>query len=162
MKQFPTLYVKNFLLMFCLLTACTPAQTSSTSGNIPTVEVVPTSVQIISITPTATATSSLPGDKNMKIITLDQKSQTISLNVGESFLLNLGENIYQWDVTSNDPDVISRVVNVMVIKGAQGIYEAHKIGKTTITASGNPLCREAKPPCGMPSIIIAFNIEVIA
>jgi len=44
--------------------------------------------------------------------------------------------------------------------GAQGIYLAHKPGTVTMTATGDPACRQSKPACMMPSIIFTLHIEV--
>ncbi|VVB87279.1 Uncharacterised protein [uncultured archaeon] len=94
-----------------------------------------------------------------RIITLDDDGKTITLQVNESFLLKLGEG-YDWNITIDDQTVLSRVVNVLVIRGAQGIYEAHKLGRATLTAVGDPPCRKAKPPCAAPSRLFSLNVVV--
>jgi hypothetical protein len=96
-----------------------------------------------------------PGEK---IITLDNNRQAISLEVNERFLLKLGEG-YDWNITIDDQNIVSRLVGVTVIKGAQGIYEAHKPGSTTLTAVGDPVCRKEHPPCMAPTI--EFQIQVV-
>lgn len=93
------------------------------------------------------------------ILTLDNQGQTLVLHVGGSFLLKLGD-VYTWTVTVADPSILSREPNVLVVKGAQGIYQAHKVGTTVLTADGDPVCRQSKPACGMPSILVQFTIEV--
>ncbi len=45
----------------------------------------------------------------------------------ETFLLKLGEDYY-WNITIDDQTIISRVPNVLVVRGAQGIYRAHEPG----------------------------------
>jgi predicted secreted protein len=102
-------------------------------------------------TPSATAPS-------VQTVTLDENGGTITLKIGERFLLELGEN-YDWTVTVADQTILSRVVNVTVVRGAQGLYEAHKPGTTKLTAVGDPFCRKAQPPCAAPSLL--FEIEVI-
>jgi hypothetical protein len=92
-------------------------------------------------------------------VTLDDNGKTISLQVGQQFLLDLGEE-YTWTVTVADPAIVSRVVNVTVIRGAQGLYEAHQAGSTTLTAVGDPVCRQAQPPCAAPSIQFQIDITV--
>ena len=74
----------------------------------------------------------------------------IPIPVNETFLLKLGEG-YDWNITIDDQTIISRVVNVMVVRGAQGLYEAHKPGSFTLTAFGDPICRGGTPPCAAPS-----------
>ncbi|MCX9025394.1 MAG: hypothetical protein OIN85_04775 [Candidatus Methanoperedens sp.] len=94
-----------------------------------------------------------------KTITLDDDQKTINLQVDETFLLNLGEG-YDWNISIDDQAVISREVNVMVIRGAQGIYRAHKPGSATLTAVGDPLCRKSVPACGAPSRLFRLNVVV--
>jgi hypothetical protein len=103
--------------------------------------------------PVSTETGSLA-----KTITLDDDNKTITLQVDETFLLQLGEG-YDWNISIDDQAVISREVNVMVIRGAQGIYRAHKPGSATLTAVGDPACRESVPPCAAPSRL--FRLYVI-
>lgn len=106
--------------------------------------------------PEATPTETAP---ESKIITLVDDGQTITLQVGERFLLKLGEG-YDWNITIDDQTVLSRVVNVLVVRGAQGIYVAHKPGRATLTAIGDPVCRNAKPPCMAPSRMFRLNVVV--
>jgi hypothetical protein len=79
--------------------------------------------------------------------------------VGDTFLLNLGEG-YLWDVAPADPAIISRKVNITVVRGAQGVYEAHAVGTTTLTGSGEPECSQSKPPCEAPSILFQLTVVV--
>ena len=92
-------------------------------------------------------------------LTLDNNGQTLVLQKGQRFLLKLDE-AYDWQITIADPNRISRVKNVMVIKGAQGLYEALAVGKTELTAQGDPLCRSQKPACARPSLLFSQTITV--
>lgn len=91
-------------------------------------------------------------------ITLADNGRTITLNVNETFLLKLGEG-YDWNITIDDQTIFSRVVNVLVVRGAQGIYIAHRPGNATLTAVGSPECLKSQPPCAMPSIL--FKVFVV-
>jgi len=102
-------------------------------------------------TPTETAPES--------IITLAEDGRTITLQAGERFLLKLGEG-YDWNITIDDQTVLSRVVNELVVRGAQGIYVAHKPGRAALTAIGDPVCRSAKPPCMAPSRLFRLDVVV--
>ncbi len=84
-----------------------------------------------------------------------------SRKVNETFLLKLGEG-YDWNITIDDQTVISRAVNVLVVRGAQGIYVAHKPGSATLTATGSPECLKLQPPCARPSILFKLNVIVPA
>ncbi len=105
----------------------------------------------------ALETRIIPEDKR-KIVTLVDNGKTIKLQVNETFLLKLGAE-YDWKITIDDQKIISRVPNVAVIAGAQGIFKAHKEGHTKLTATGDPVCRKEKPPCEKPSR--EFTIKIV-
>ncbi len=92
-------------------------------------------------------------------ITLAIDNQTLTLRVGETFILNLGEG-YEWTVNIDDPTVVSRIPNILVIRGAQGIYQAHSTGQANLTASGEPSCRKTQPPCQAPSRLFRLTVVV--
>ncbi len=92
-------------------------------------------------------------------VTLGDDGKTISLKVGERFLLALGSG-YDWTVNLSNPAIISRVANITVVNGAQGVYEAKAAGSATLTASGSPVCRKVQPPCGLPSRTFKIQITV--
>lgn len=92
-------------------------------------------------------------------ITLPDNGRTITLNVNETFLLKLGEG-YDWNITIDDQTIFSRVVNVLVVRGAQGIYVAHRPGNATLTAVGSPECLKSQPPCARPSILFKLFVVV--
>jgi len=92
-------------------------------------------------------------------ITQENNNQTIELNVGDTFLLKLGEE-YMWNVEIDNDDVVSRVKNIAVIRGAQGVYEAKMPGSATLSAAGDLPCREEVPPCAAPSILFKIQINV--
>ncbi len=107
----------------------------------------------------AKSTSSGTIANSTKIITIEQNNQEITLYKGQRFLLNLGSN-YDWSLNLDNNTVISRVPNVMVMQGAQGLFEAHDEGKMTLAATGDPPCLKATPRCGIPSILFQVNIIV--
>jgi hypothetical protein len=92
-------------------------------------------------------------------VTLDDQGRTITLPVGDSFLLKLGED-YNWDISISDQAVLSRVMGIAVIRGAQGIYEAHQPGTVTLSATGDPQCRQSQPACALPSLQFSVTIMV--
>ncbi len=98
-------------------------------------------------------------ESSTKNITLEDNGKSISLKTGESFLLKLGED-FEWNVEIDNQNVVSRALNIMVIKGAQGVYDAHAPGHATLTAVGDPPCLHSDPPCKMPSILFTLDIEV--
>jgi hypothetical protein len=92
-----------------------------------------------------------------KTITLDDNNTTLNLSVGGTFLLKLGEG-YDWNINVSDQSVVSRQVNISVIRGAQGVYAAHKVGTADLNAVGVPVCRSSVPPCAAPSINFKLHI----
>lgn len=92
-------------------------------------------------------------------VTLADRGRTLNLKVGESFLLNLGEG-FTWSPVVADMNIVSRVPNIMVIRGAQGVYKANAPGKTTLNATGDPACRQSKPACMTPSLLFTINLVV--
>jgi len=87
------------------------------------------------------------------------QGQTITLHVGDSFLLNLGTDQYNWTVSVDNESVLHMKMGMMMIKGAQGIYDAITPDIATLTASGDPICRQSTPACVMPSI--SFTVQVV-
>jgi predicted secreted protein len=110
---------------------------------------------LVSISSGATKTN-IP---ESKIVTLADDGQTITLQVNETFLLKLGEG-YDWNITIADQSIVNRVPNVLVVRGAQGIYRANKEGSSTLSAIGDPFCRQARPPCAAPSRMFRINVVV--
>ena len=106
--------------------------------------------------PTPATIPDTGGGQNQSI-TLDNNGQTVQLNVGDLFLLKLGEG-YDWEVISSDTAVLSREPNVMVVRGAQGIYIANQAGTADLTATGTPQCQ---PDTACPSLAIGFSLHVV-
>ncbi len=92
-------------------------------------------------------------------ITLAQNNQQINLQKGQRVLLNLGQN-YDWSLNIDNYTVISRVPNIMVMQGTQGIFEAHNQGETILAATGDPTCLKSTPRCAIASILFKVNIIV--
>ncbi|HQV63603.1 MAG TPA: hypothetical protein PKV19_06340 [Anaerolineales bacterium] len=165
----PTLFA-FIVFLTMLVTACAPLQTDqpdvipslaiaqpavvvTAQGGGPAVglpSIVPGSGGVVS--PSAMA---LPADG----VAFSENGKTFTMHIGESFLLNLGTDVYDWTVEVDHQDVLQRDMGVTVIQGAQGIYIAQAPGTVTLTANGDPLCLQSKPPCKMPSI--SFSIILI-
>jgi len=93
-------------------------------------------------------------------IIFEDNGKTINYHVGDSFLLNLGGEVYEWTVMVEDQNVVALKVGAMVIKGAQGLFDAIGTGATSLTAVGDPLCRKSIPPCGAPTILYKVTLIV--
>jgi hypothetical protein len=124
---------------------------------------VPTSGPGSTPTGAAPVTTSGPSTSEPTVetltVTLADDGKTLPLRPGQRFLLKLGEG-YTWHVAIADPAIVSRVMGVIVIRGAQGLFEAHQPGATELTASGEPQCRQSQPPCALPSRLFRLQITV--
>lgn len=107
----------------------------------------------------ATPAPGQTGGLGERVVTLDEQGQTIYMTIGGSFLLQLGEQ-YDWTVNVSDQSVLSRVPNILVVRGAQGVYTAHQAGTVTLTATGDPPCRKSTPACMQPSRLFTVTIEI--
>jgi len=142
-----------------------PPSVSDPTATVPSGINVSTSILVESgpidqITPEpVTDTYVEPPAGEQKVITLADRDKTITLAPGESFLLKLGE-AYTWEITISDQSVISQVKGIAVTSEIQGVYEALKTGAVTLAATGDPLCRQSRPACMMPSILFEITIVV--
>lgn len=179
MGKRPARITAMLLLATLLISACASGPASSPTGiptgtptqapepSLPASLTVGTAIPGISPSGSGTssgglAASATPGGStpaaDMPEVTLSSNRTTLTLHVGQAFLLKLGD-IYIWNVQVADPAIVSREVNVLVVRGAQGIYQAHEAGTTRLTAQGDPACRKSVPACAMPSI--AFQITLV-
>ena len=165
----PTLFA-FIVFLTMLVTACAPLQTDQ-PDIIPSLAIAQPAVVVTaqgggpavglpSIVPGSggvapSSAMALPADG----VAFSENGKTFTMRVGESFLLNLGTDVYDWTVEVDHQDVLQRDMGVTVIQGAQGIYVAQAPGTVTLTANGDPLCLQSKPPCKMPSI--SFSIILI-
>ena len=92
-------------------------------------------------------------------VTLADDGRTISLQTGQRALVSLGDD-FDWTVQVEDASILSRVTGVTVLAGAQVLYQANRVGRTTLTASGDPACRKAQPACALPSRTLRVSIAV--
>jgi hypothetical protein len=115
---------------------------------------------VVPLTSTESA-SPIPDAQNpvSYTVTVNDNGKTFTLRVGDNILLNLGADMYDWNVSVDNPSVISLRMGVLAIQGSQGIFDAHAPGSATLTAVGNPKCINLTPPCMMPSML--FNVTVI-
>lgn len=105
-------------------------------------------------TPTPAATASAGGT-----ITLQNAEGGVTLRVGERVLLNLGER--WWQVRVGDPTIVRLVQEPNAPPGALGYLEGLKPGKTQLSATSDPPCRSAKPPCLMPTLFVEIPVTVM-
>ena len=127
-----------------------------TTADATTTEETPPDTATPNVTPPVAI---LPATNGEVDITMDDNDKTITMRPDETFLLKLGE-AYDWQAVIDNQEVVSRVVGIALVSGAQGLYKAHKDGTAILTATGDPLCRQSTPPCGAPSILFKVNVNV--
>jgi hypothetical protein len=150
------------ILLILLAGACSPLKTYSATADQPASGGVgsPSPATIAPFPGLATENAGATQAKLPNSITLADNGSTLTMDVGQDFLLNLGGDTLEWTVDIDNQDVLSRVKNVMVIRGAQGMYEAVGRGNAVLTAQGDPHCRSSVPPCMMPSMLFRISIVV--
>jgi hypothetical protein len=92
-------------------------------------------------------------------ITLPDDGKTFIVPLGNGFLLNLGTDTFDWTVSIDNQNVISREKNVMPIRGAQGVYQALAPGQAVLSAVGVPICQSSIGPC--MTLEIYFKVTII-
>ena len=139
-------------------TAVVPRATSTVASE-PTDQVTATPTQPstapVTDTPVVTPTEQPFGPT----ITLSDTGKTVTLTLGERFVLQLGDT-FIWSVSIDNPTIISRVPGVLPIRGSQGLFETLKPGQTMLHATGDPACRQAKPQCELPSQLFQVTVVV--
>ncbi|MEP6870435.1 MAG: carboxypeptidase-like regulatory domain-containing protein [Anaerolineaceae bacterium] len=90
-------------------------------------------------------------------VTRADDGKTAVLEVGDRFLLELGEE-FNWTVTVTDQSVVKQVPGILVVRGAQGVYEAERTGETELAAVGTLNC-PPQQPC--PLVAVLFRITFI-
>lgn len=156
------------ILLSVVVSACAPRSANSapsklsaaTPGAAQLVPEVSTTLPEPAVPPAGGVTSLPPAVQSPSTVVLDDNGKTFAFRVGDSFLLNLGNTVYDWTVTVDNQNVVALKKGVMVIQGAQGIYDALAPGTALLTAVGEPLCLKSSPPCGMPTILFKVTLVV--
>ena len=123
----PTIRTRTLILFMLLMAAITAGCSSAAAqGHTPTSQ--PPAATNLPSTP-----ANIPTETSQLSITPADNGQTITLTMGQTFLLNLGAD-RNWDVQIANQSIVSRVVTITVIRGAQGVYEARAAGETKLTS----------------------------
>ncbi|HJQ67562.1 MAG TPA: hypothetical protein VKA70_01215 [Blastocatellia bacterium] len=93
-------------------------------------------------------------------VTLEDGDKTLTLHVGDRFLLFLKSPTVIWSVTQLDPAIVKKAANAELIQGAQGVFEAAARGQTELVAVGELPCHNANPPCMAPTLGFVLKIVV--
>ena len=108
-------------------------------------------------TPGTPATVPLPGQPTASplVVTAADNGTSLHLAIGQEFLLNLG-SAADWVVTVADQRIVQRIGGVLVVRGAQGLYEARTAGTTSFSAVGSPPC----PTDVCPLYRLGFQVTI--
>lgn len=93
-------------------------------------------------------------------IVFDDNGRTFTYAVGDSFLLNLGAGIYDWEITLDNQSVFSFKAGEDLVAGSQGTLEALQPGTVLLTAIGSPKCLKSNPPCKIPTVLFKVTLIV--
>ena len=91
------------------------------------------------------------------VITMADDGKTRFFALDQQFTLALGADL-DWAVKVADERIVKPVAGVSLPAGAQGVYEAHTQGSTTLSASGRARCT---PGDQCPLFIIAFSVTIV-
>ncbi len=80
-------------------------------------------------------------------VTIEDGDKTLTLRVGDRFLLFLKTPQYTWRIAQLDSTIVKQVDDARLIQGAQGIFEAVSRGQAELVAVGELPCHGADPPC---------------
>ena len=80
-------------------------------------------------------------------VTIEDGDKTLTLRVGDRFLLFLKTPQYTWRIAQLDSTILKQVDDASLIQGAQGVFEAVGRGQTELVAVGELPCHGADPPC---------------
>lgn len=94
-----------------------------------------------------------------RVVTLDDAGKTISLRVGDMFLLFLQKDSYEFSPSVLDETILRKVADAG-FAGSQGVFEALRPGNTKLTAIGELPCHKATPPCLAPALSVEFSVIV--
>jgi hypothetical protein len=95
-----------------------------------------------------------------RIILIDDNLKTINVAVGENVMLLLNKEPYEWTPSVQDSSIFQKVQDPPLMKGAQGIFQAKRIGSTQLSAIGEIPCNSAERPC-LPSSALQFTVDIV-
>jgi hypothetical protein len=145
---------RNILIGLLILAALAVAGYAYSSRAKPAAGPAPT---INTPAPANSASSTPQNASSSSALILDQSynGKTFALRAGDRFLLKLGE--LNWNISFSDPSIVSRVKNIAVVRGGQGIYTADKPGTTVLSATGGPFC---KPGEMCAQFLVSFRATI--
>lgn len=102
--------------------------------------------------------------QSYNVYTLEDNGKTVIAHEDDILMLDLG-TLYYWTVTVDDPNIVSSIEipfrwPELDISGKY-LFIALHTGSVTVTATGDPKCRQSRPACAIPSRMFELYIDVV-
>ena len=91
------------------------------------------------------------------MITQADNGKTVLLAKGQRFGVAMGYDL-DWSVVFDPTGIVTRVPNIMTLRGEQGVYTATAAGTTVLHATGAPIC---DPNQMCPQFRQAVNVTLV-
>ena len=143
------------------LAACSPPSGRPVRGDASATPV--SSARVVVVTAVSTVELSAPATGGSTptlvspgVLTAADSGSLIRVHLGERVELHLdGEPDVTWTVSVDDPAVLRQLSTA-----GQEVFEAAAPGAAMLTAEGEPACRRAAVPCGLPNRVFQVRVEV--
>lgn len=109
-------------------TSTQPAAASTTTTTTTTI-----------VTPVPVSHPVPPAPSGSHMITQSDNGKTVTFTKGDRFGIAMGDTL-QWSLSLDPSGIVTRVPNIMTLRGEQGVYTATAVGTTTLHATGAPIC----------------------
>jgi cytoskeletal protein RodZ len=153
----------------CPGTSCGTRPPATTGPGTTTPHAVPTTPGVTSrtaITTTRpTTTTTAPPAGGTIVVTEAASGSTVTLHIGQSLRVQLsGSALDPWSQpTASDPNILQpQPTGMMPTQGsAIAQYRGVAAGQATVTATQDPTCRSATPPCAILTRMFSITVNVV-
>ena len=148
-------------------TGCGTRPPATTGPATTAPHVVPTTSSVTSPTITArpTTTTTAPPAGGTIVVTEAASGSTLTLRIGQSLRVQLSGSAFDpWSQpTASDPAILQpQPTGMMPTQGsAIAQYRGAAAGQATVTATQDPTCRSATPPCAMLTRMFIITVNVV-
>jgi hypothetical protein len=151
--------VIGLLVMSLMLSACAPRNANAQSdGSVPPDGISGPEVATTLPESGGGSTEEVPIEGGAAaIITFDDNGRIFTYAVSDTFMLDLGAGIYDWEISLEDETIFSFKAGE---DGSRGVLEALQPGAVQLTAIGNPKCLKSNPPCAIPTVLFRVTLIV--
>lgn len=142
MKQKLFTFLLLSSIVFLIVEGISSCGVAANFGNAsPAATVVPHS-------PTIPPTVTPPKGAHSLTLTMDDNGKHVLIKQGDLILIALDDTFYsKWTIVVADPTILTIIQDATLPLHSQALYKAAQSGQTTLTATGEPKCRNSVPPC---------------